>query len=133
VPAGAYTLSARPAGAPPLHLRSVQVAEGSTTDVGTLKLERGGVVFGNVLGTDGRPRQGVRIAAQGPQHQQQTVSDAQGGFRLEALPAGDYELTASPGNLWEALRFEARQSVTVKAGEERPVLLTLTERQPAAH
>ena len=130
VPEGAYTLSARPAAAPPLHVRSVQVGEGATTDVGTLALLRGGVVFGNVLGADGRPRQGVRIAAQGPAHQQQALSDAQGGFRLEALPPGDYELTASPGNLWEALRFEARQTVSVKAGEERPVLLTLTERQP---
>ncbi len=131
VPAGTYTLSARPLASPPVHLRSIAVVDEQTTDVGTLTLVDGGIVFGNVLGPDGLPRQGVRIAAQGAQHQQQAVSDAQGGFRLEALPPGDYELTASPGNLWEALRFDAHQSVTVAAGEERPVLLTLAERQVA--
>lgn len=128
VPPSTYTVSAKPASSPPVHAFGIVVSDETRTDIGALTLTEGGAIFGNVLGTDGRPRQGVRIAANGKEHQKQTVTDAQGAFRLDALPAGDYELFATPPGLWDALKFEARSHVTLRAGEEISVLLTLTER-----
>jgi len=109
----------------------VAVADEATTDLGALSVVQGGVLTGTVLGADGRPRAGVRVNATTARHQQQAVTDAEGAFRLAALPPGDYELLATPGNLWEALQFDARAQVTLHSGQELPVLLTLGERASA--
>jgi hypothetical protein len=128
VPPESYSVSARPTSAPPAHAHGIAVYDEERTDIGALLLEAGGAIIGNVLGPDGRTRQGVRISASGLDHHQQTVTDAQGGFRLDALPPGDYEVRATPPGLWEALSFEARQSVTVRVGVDATILLTLAER-----
>jgi len=130
VPPGDYTLSARPADAPPLHVRDVHVADETETDLGALAMPRGCTLFGNVIGPDGRPRAGVRIGATSGTHQQQAVTDAEGAFRMLALPPGDYDVVATPGNLWEALQFEGRVQVKLNADQETPVALTLVERAP---
>jgi hypothetical protein len=85
-------------------------------------------MFGNVVGPDGRERNGVRITVMSDRHQAQALTDAQGAWRIEALPPGDYEVQATPGVLWEALRFGAIEHVTLHAGEELGVALTLVER-----
>jgi Carboxypeptidase regulatory-like domain len=128
VPAATYVLTLRPQGAPPIHVRDVLVQEGGSVDVGTLQVEKGGSVFGNVVGPDGRERAGVRVSATSERHQAQVQTDAQGAFRLDALPPGDYELQATPATLWEALRFGASAHVTLHGGEELGVALTLVER-----
>jgi hypothetical protein len=128
VPPGDYTLSVRPAASPPLHVRDVRVADETETDLGALVLPRSGALAGRVSGPDGRPRAGVRIAATSATHQEQTVTDAQGDFRMAALPPGDYEVVATPSGLWEALQFEGRAHVTLAADQELPVVLTLGER-----
>ena len=133
VPPGDYTLSARPEGAPPLHVRDVRVADEADTDVGTLELPRGGTLFGNVMGPDGRPRAAVRLSVSSANHQQQAVTDAEGAFRMTALPPGEYEVVATPGNLWEALQFEGHAHATVVADKEQPVLVTLSERARPPH
>ena len=130
VPPATYVLTLRPPGAPPIHVRDVQVREGEATDVGSLAVERGGALFGNVVGADGRERTGVRVSVTSDRHQAQALTDAQGAFRLDALPPGDYEVQATPGNLWEALRFGATEHVTLHPGEELGVALTLAERAP---
>jgi hypothetical protein len=129
VPPETYVLTARPPGAPPIHVRGVEARDRETTDVGSLEVQHGGTIFGNVVGPDGRVKAAVKVAAASSEHQVQATSDAQGGFRFEALPPGDYTLTATPGNLWEALRFSATATVTVKADQELGVELTLVERQ----
>ncbi len=128
VPPGAWTLTLRAPGAPDLHVRAVEVVEGRLSELGTLQPPAGALLMGTVLGGDGLPRAGARVAAHGEQVFVQVQTDAAGGYRLPPLPAGSYELTASPAALWEALRFEAHQSITLGAGEERALLLTLQER-----
>ncbi|MGQ0553618.1 MAG: carboxypeptidase regulatory-like domain-containing protein [Planctomycetota bacterium] len=128
VPAGSYTLTARVAGAPAKHLRDVLVAEGRTTDVGVLEFETGGEITGQVFGTDGRPSANVRISALTLGHQAQATTDSEGRFRLAALPPGDYELSAAPSGLFEALRFAAQAWVTLRGGESKDVSLVLQER-----
>jgi len=128
VPAGRYTLTARASGAPPLHRRDLEVAEGGTLDVGSLELPRGGFIFGNVIGVSGEPSVGARVTAVGSGRMEQAVTDATGAFRLPPLPEGDYELRAVPATMWEALRFEAHVHVSLHAGDEMPVLMTFVER-----
>ncbi len=128
VPPGTYTLSARPADAPPLHVRDVRVTDEVDTDVGALTLPLGCTLSGNVIGPDGRPRAGVRIGVTSAMHQQQTVTDGEGAFRMLALPPGEYDVVATPGNLWEALQFEGRAHVTLSPEQDLPVALTLAER-----
>ena len=93
-----------------------------------IRLPRGGVIFGNVLGPDGQPSVGARVTALATDRQEQAVTDPSGAFRLPPLPAGDYDLRAVPAAVWEALRYEAQAHVTLEAGTEQPVLLTFTER-----
>ncbi|HZM00895.1 MAG TPA: carboxypeptidase-like regulatory domain-containing protein, partial [Planctomycetota bacterium] len=131
VPAGFYTLSARTPDRPPLHLRELEVLEGGRHDLGALELPRGGVIFGTVLGADGQPGAGARITALASGQQEQVVADSTGAFRLPPLPPGEYELRATPPAIWEALRFEAQAQVTLREGDETPVLLTLVERAGA--
>jgi len=128
VPPARYVLTLRPPGAPPLHLRDVEAREGELTDVGTLQAERGGTILGSVTGSDGRPHQGVRVAVVSDRHQAVAQTDAEGAFRFETLPAGVYEVHATPGSLWEALRFAATSRVDLRAGAEEVVALTLVER-----
>lgn len=129
VPPATYVLTARPPGSPPIHVRDVESRDRETTDVGALEVQRGGTIFGNVVGPDGRVKSGVRVAATSAGHQAQVTSDAQGAFRFEALPAGDYELTATPGSLWDALKFTATASVSLQGDQELPIELLLVERQ----
>jgi len=128
VPPAGYVLTARPRGAPPIHVRDVQVTDRQLTDVGTLDVERGGTLFGNVVGPDGRARAGVRVSAVSDRHQAQTETDAQGGFRLVDLPPGEYAVDAMPPSLWEALRFAAHAQVQLSPDQEQGVVLTLIER-----
>jgi hypothetical protein len=109
-------------------VRDLHLEEGQVLDVGQIRLPVGGTLFGNVLGSDGRPRPGVRVTATSDGHHQETVADAQGAFRMTSMPEGEYVVVAVPANLWEALRLEARVTVTVRAREELPVLLALAER-----
>ncbi|MHC4845622.1 MAG: carboxypeptidase regulatory-like domain-containing protein, partial [Planctomycetota bacterium] len=73
VPPEVYTVSARPTASPPAHKYGILVNDESRNDIGTLTLAAGGAIVGNVLGTDGRPTQGVRITALGHEHQAQAI------------------------------------------------------------
>lgn len=133
VPAGPYTLTARAPGAPPLHVRSLEVVEGGQLDLGQLELPRGGIIFGNVLAENGTPSVGARVTALSEGQQESAVTDAQGAFRLPPLPAGEYELRAVPPGMWEALRLEAKAHVSLHAGEEAPVLMSFAARVVSPH
>lgn len=131
IPAEVYVVSIRADGAPPVHLFDVELDEGEVLDLGVVERPLGGSVVGQVLGPDGEPREGTRVLVTSDDHHGQTTSDAAGAFVLDALPPGTYEITATPGaaNFWEALRYEAREQVTVSAGGKTRVTLTLTERR----
>ncbi len=131
VPGGSYVLSILAKGSPPVHKRDFEVATSGVLDIGTVELPIGGIVVGQVLGPDGQPREGTTVLVTNAEHHSQVSTDAEGVFRLDALPAGTYEITATPGraNFWEALRYEAREQITVTASQQSRVTLTLTERK----
>lgn len=128
VPEGHYVISARAAGMPASHLRDVAVLEGSQVDAGVLELRAGGSVAGTVTGPDGRPRAGAKVHLEGPDLHLATNSDGNGDFVLTDVPAGQYGVSASPSSLGEALLWQARDEVTVRAGERAQVKLVLSER-----
>lgn len=129
VPPGEYVLSAHPAGSPPLHIRAVNIVEGVELDLGSLAVQVGGRVVGQVIGTDGRPSPGAQVSLSGSDLHQRVTADAEGRFAFPVVPPGHYQLGASPAGLWEALKSEARDSVDVVANGTSEVELTLAPRQ----
>ena len=62
-PGGTHTLTIAGAGFVTRRVRGVEVADGETTDLGTITVEAGRAVSGRVLGPDGAPVPGARVAA----------------------------------------------------------------------
>ncbi|HTM23172.1 MAG TPA: carboxypeptidase regulatory-like domain-containing protein [Kofleriaceae bacterium] len=89
----------------PGHARAsawIQVPSGDVTATTTLALRAGAPVSGRVLAPDGGPAPGARVVFSGvsdwsqqadPRHDA-VVTDGEGRFRFEALPAGTFRFTA---------------------------------------
>lgn len=129
VPVGTYVVSARPEAQPAVHLGDVPLYEGETTDVGTLVVERGGSLGGTVVGQDGRPVAGATVRISGDGYHASLKTQIDGSFRQAALRSGQYELSASPPGLFEALRLSAEGRALVRPGEETSVELRLSEQR----
>jgi hypothetical protein len=130
VPAGDYALTAKPPGAPELHVFNVHVEDGLDVDVGVLEVQQGGTVTGQVIDTRGQPLGAATVRLMGKSLHKQVSAELNGNFRIEAVPPGEYELVATPKAFWQAIRFAAMQMVTVTSGETVEVELLLSERQP---
>jgi len=128
IPAGDYVVTARIEGAPPLHLRDITLTEGQELDLGPLTIRRGGRVSGLVMGMDGRPVSGAVVRLAGEGYHAEVSTRADGTFLATRLPAGAYDIEASPAGIFEALRQHATDRVVVDADSESVVELTLSER-----
>jgi hypothetical protein len=108
VEGGAYSLLARVGSFPPI-AREIEVA-GEDLDLGDLTLEEPRAVSGIVFGPDRKPIEGARVwvsrlersatpanslSASRPETLVETTSGAGGGFTLDGLPAGAFEVRAS--------------------------------------
>lgn len=129
VPSGRYVVTARLAGMPAVHVKDVAVSDGGTSDVGLLTLRSGGTLTGHVFGPDGLPRAGATVRLASEQHHQTAVTDADGSFVMDAIPAGEYHASAAPGTLAEALRYVAASDVHVRAETTTQLELRLSERE----
>jgi hypothetical protein len=128
VPGGSFVVSARMAGLPPVHIRGVELDDGLVVDIGMIELRAGGYVVGTVIGPDGRNRPGAKVRLMSEGVHLATTSDGDGSFRFEAVPPGDYEASASPASLAEALTLEARTLLSVRPEQETKLELLLSER-----
>lgn len=110
---GAWEIAAwDPLGGPPAR-GQVRVVAGAPVDMGVLRIEEAAVLRGRVLGWDGAPRPGVDVwASEGrafcfskqsypgvgvgvpPDALAHSVTDANGEWVLDALPAGDLAVAA---------------------------------------
>ena len=79
-----------------------------------------GTISGRIVDGAGEGLPGVTILVQGTTKGAATVSD--GSFTIRDVPAGSYTLTASSVGM-----TTARQQVTVTAGSDTPVNLSLKE------
>jgi len=128
VPAGRVVVSARSVGLPPAHLRDVRIEEGGVYELPTLELSPGGMVRGRLTGPDGQPRAGAKLRLMGEGVYLATQTDGDGSYRFEVVPAGEYELSASPASLAEALTLEARAPLSLRSESEVVLDLRLSAR-----
>jgi Carboxypeptidase regulatory-like domain len=87
----------------------IQVAEGQSIDNLELRLQKGAVISGRILGPSGEPQPDVRVMAmrriEGPRNVPRLIpapmqglqqTNDLGEFRLSGLPPGEYYVSASP-------------------------------------
>ena len=113
------------------YFRSISLGDGSTLDMGTLRLEPGGVVKGTVYSADGIPLAGGRVylsrSKEGSFFNNHTPLDARGHFRFQGLPAGTFGLSASSAKSEATLLFPpgVEKQVFVAPGKPSEVKLTV--------
>lgn len=128
--AGRYQLVVRKAGYVPL-VQEVQIVAGQTQEL-TLALPQGGVVAGRVLAADGQPAPGRRVVLTTqekrietfnpwysyywPLDLQQAITAADGTYRLEGVPAGQWWAFIFEGEVPQGVRSIAVPSGGVAAG-----------------
>jgi hypothetical protein len=78
---------------------------------------------GVVRNSNGAPIAAAKVRLAGKGSKAEAVSGTDGGFHLEALPAGDYRLTIQ----WNGRRVEAAQAIALRPAES-PALLMLSDR-----
>ena len=94
---GRHVVDVRAAGYAPTTQSGVRVAEGGTTDVGTLRLRSGGTLQGTVADAAGEPVPGATVRAESGTYYnpgQATQTNATGAFRIVGLPAGRVDVVA---------------------------------------
>lgn len=97
LPSGEQVLAVLAAGAP-RQLVSATIRAGAVTDLGQVRLTEGRGVDARLLDSAGRPVAGaiVRYGARLTPEEQELVTDADGRFRLEALPDEGVDLRIAP-------------------------------------
>lgn len=127
--AGDWTLRVEAEGHVPSEQRTVIVKAEQAVEDEDVRLVPGARIEGLVLAADGAPAALASVVARRVDPQQEdpqthTVKvDSEGRFELEALPPGDYRVTADPG---------AEREVAAAAGETVEVTLVL-RRRPVVH
>lgn len=99
LPSGEQVLAILAAGAP-RQLVSATIRAGAVTDLGQVRLTEGRGVDARLLDSAGRPVAGaiVRYGARLTPEEQELVTDADGRFRLEALPDEGVDLRIAPSS-----------------------------------
>lgn len=97
---GTYALRVRASGAGEASRTGVKVVAGRTTDVGTIALERGGVVTGTVIDADGQGIPGATVLALRDVHNRRrddpkAETDAAGAFEIRGVRPGKVEVQVS--------------------------------------
>lgn len=128
--AGRYQLVVRKAGYVPL-VQEVQIVAGQTQEL-TLALPQGGAVAGRVLAADGQPASGKRVVLTAqekrieifspwysyywPLDLQQTLTAADGTYRLEGIPPGRWWAFVFEGGVPQGVRSIVVPGGAVVAG-----------------
>jgi hypothetical protein len=124
VAAGTYALYARAEGRGQGSLAGVRVAAGRSTNVGTITLERGGVVRGVVVDAEGAGIPGALVSAERDANRRrgpsQTQSGSNGAFELAAVPLGPVRVRA-----WHPAYAPSRDVATTVEAEGEPAPLRL--------
>lgn len=128
VPEGKYTLRVEHPRHVSVRRADVQVADGATTDLGTVTMAAGGEVYGRVIGVDGAPVDFATVAIEPlPSGESRDEPAMNGSFRLTGLPAGRYRVRATlPVIAGETARAPTGElDIDLGKGERKPIELRL--------
>ncbi|MEZ5966671.1 MAG: carboxypeptidase regulatory-like domain-containing protein [Planctomycetota bacterium] len=127
VPEGKYTVRVEHARYVTTRRADVLVADGATTDLGTLTLGPGGEIRGTVVAADGSDVEFATVEVTPlPTGEARTESAMGGKFRVNGLAAGKYRLRASLPTAPNEIRKASRDvEVELGKGEKRTVELRL--------
>ena len=122
VPEGEYAVEIQARNFVTEALSKVIVSSGEATDLGTLRLRRGGTIEGTVVDSSEEPVPGASIAVRAPGFRAygsvsyDASSDRRGRFRIEGLPDGAVSLLATHPSYAqsriERLEIDARAGTT---------------------
>lgn len=130
LPAGPTQLTATGPGGAPSPPLQVELVQGSTVEGLVLHLRPGARIHGVVLRSNGRPAADQMVWASSMQEGSwySDTTDEQGGFELEDLPAGDFQLSAETGE-----GLELTEHVSLGEGETVRVRLAAEGRLVRLH
>lgn len=96
-------------------IKNVLVEEGGTSDLGAVKLTRGGRVKGVAYDHEGIPAQGAKVTAVSTQtgNRKTVTSDDKGRFDIQSLAPGEYQVSLNPKDFWSALKYQSTVTVYV--------------------
>lgn len=123
LPSGQFTIGARHADYAALRSAPIDVKTAEARDGVDLNLLRGGTLEGTVTGLDGKPRTGDRIDVTSTTIEGlalNAVSDADGNYRVEHVPAGDGVATRSEPDNNTPGRPVFRMAVSGAGAQEDP-------------
>jgi hypothetical protein len=115
VAAGKYTMEVTHPNYLAYTLTGVKVDRRRPTDVGTIRLEAGGSISGNVEDEDGMPVPDIKLRAMGSGVSRDTKTDAAGNYLLQGLRPGP--VTVVLDGTYEGLRVYQYQSTRVQTEE----------------
>jgi protocatechuate 3,4-dioxygenase beta subunit len=121
LPAGQFTIDARHADYAALRSAPIDVKTAEAKDNVDLRLLRGGTIEGTVTGLDGKPRSGDRIDVTSTTIEGVTLNaltDANGGYRVEHVPAGDGTVTRAEPDTGAPGRPVFRMAFAGAGGQE---------------
>lgn len=123
LPAGQFTIDARHADYAALRSAPLDVKTAEAKDNVDLRLLKGGTIEGTVTGLDGKPRTGDRIDVSSTTVEGVTLnalSDANGNYRVEHVPAGDGVVTRAEPETGGSGRPVFRMAFAGAGGQEDP-------------
>jgi protocatechuate 3,4-dioxygenase beta subunit len=96
-------------------IKDVLVEEGSTSDLGVIRLTKGGRIRGVAYDHEGLPAQGAKVTAVSTQtgNRKTVTSDDKGRFDIKSLAPGEYQVSLNPKDFWSALKYQSTVSVYV--------------------
>ena len=92
-------------------LEVIDVAEGSTTDIGTLEITLGGKIQGTAIMEGKTDQSGIKVFIPGTSYQAQT--DSAGSYLIKNVPAGSYQLQFEHAGF----KTVTLSDITVSSGE----------------
>jgi protocatechuate 3,4-dioxygenase beta subunit len=128
VPEGEYALEIAAPELMPEVVSSVRVTRGGTTDVGTVRLRRGGSIEGTVVDSSAEPVPGATIQAMIPAQRRYWMpetfasSDRLGRFQVEGLADGKFTVVARHPDYAEARLEDVEVDSSASAPEVEIVL-----------
>jgi 5-hydroxyisourate hydrolase-like protein (transthyretin family) len=112
---GEYVLKIDSEGLARKVVKQILVEEGNTTDVGKIKLMRGGHIKGTAYDENGKPAAGIKVTASSLEagNRKTVTTDDRGRFEVRNLAPGEYSVSMIPKDFWAALKYKSETTVYV--------------------